>query len=97
MVTRQTPQEKKALSLARDRRNSYGGNDKASRASIPLRKRLVNRAERHRGRTVLARAVGADPDSVERVESELKGRRPQRWRKWPDRSLAEHLALRASR
>ena len=97
MASRKTPQEKKALSLARDRRNAYGANDKASRKSIPLRKRLVNRANRHLEQSLLGPAVGADADGVEQAESELRGRRPKMWRKSPDRRLSEHLAMRAKR
>lgn len=41
-----TPQEKKALSYAKDRRNSYRENDKASRRLIPKRKAGVNRVYR---------------------------------------------------
>lgn len=36
--TARGPQEKKALSYARDRRNGYGENDKSSRKAIPARK-----------------------------------------------------------
>jgi len=42
-----SPQEKKTLSLQKDRRNSYGNNDKAARTAIPLRKALENRGNRH--------------------------------------------------
>ena len=95
MASRQTPQEKKALSLARDRRNAYGANDKASRKSIPLRKRLVNRANRHLDKILLGPAVHAEADSTELAEAALRGRRPQMWRKSPDRPLGEHVAMRA--
>lgn len=33
-MTRRDPQEKKALSYAKDRRNDYGENDKGSRKGI---------------------------------------------------------------
>jgi hypothetical protein len=35
MAVRRSPQEKKALSYAKDRRNDYGENDKSSRKNIP--------------------------------------------------------------
>ena len=35
LVKRKSPQEKKALSYAKDRRNTYGENDKSSRKNIP--------------------------------------------------------------
>lgn len=47
---RLTPQQKKALSYERDRRNVYDENDKSSRKNIPLRKRLVSKANRHADR-----------------------------------------------
>lgn len=45
---RLTPQEKKALSYARDCRNAYGNNDKAARKAIPLRKAASIRKERRK-------------------------------------------------
>jgi hypothetical protein len=42
-----TPQEKKKLSLAKDRRNVYGEAPHGARKSIPLQKKLRNRANRH--------------------------------------------------
>ncbi|MBE1573987.1 tyrosine-type recombinase/integrase [Amycolatopsis roodepoortensis] len=72
---RKSPQEKKRLSYAKDRRNRYGENDKSSRKNIPRHKRRVNRANRHREQQVLNGARGpAD------IESLLKTR-PQRWQK----------------
>ncbi len=98
-MTRKTPQEKKALSYAKDRRNLYGESDKASRKAIPLRKRLVNRANRHQVQQSLAAAAdAADPEAV---EVRALGKRPKRWRKWPDHPLggvvAHHLERRAQR
>ncbi|MGC4938957.1 hypothetical protein [Kribbella sp. DT2] len=94
-MTRKTPQEKKALSYAKDRRNSYGENDKASRKAIPLRKRLVNRANRHQLQQSLASATDApDPEAV---EVRALGKRPKRWKKWPDESLAEAVAYQLKR
>jgi hypothetical protein len=43
-----SPQERKALSYAKDRRNTYGENDKASRKAIPLRKAQESRKDRHK-------------------------------------------------
>jgi hypothetical protein len=40
---KRNPGEKKRLSYAKDCRNSYGENDKASRKLIPLRKAQQNR------------------------------------------------------
>ena len=94
-MTRKTPQEKKALSYAKDRRNLYGENAKASRKAIPLRKRLVNRANRHQFQQSLAAAT--DVPDPEVVEVRALGKRPKRWTKWPDNPLGEVVALRLER
>ncbi|WP_146229427.1 hypothetical protein [Nocardia neocaledoniensis] len=89
-VVRRSPQEKKALSYARDRRNCYGENDKSSRKNIPRRKRMRNRADRRR-EGLFAGAVGAvDLAAAERCEVELLAKGPaSRWRKRPDVPLGE--------
>src|SRR3954468_16257653 len=43
-----SPQEKKALSYAKDCRNSYGESDKGSRKLIPLRKAQESRQDRRK-------------------------------------------------
>ncbi|MFN8149161.1 MAG: hypothetical protein U0R76_17065 [Candidatus Nanopelagicales bacterium] len=92
---RRTPQEKKSLSYAKDRRNGYGENDKSSRKNVPLRKRLVNRANRHAAQQDLSDALGStDAVRAEAVEQRMKGKRPKSWRKRPDIPLAEHMARR---
>ncbi|HEU0052959.1 MAG TPA: hypothetical protein VFQ39_07265 [Longimicrobium sp.] len=92
MKPRRSPQEKKALSYAKDRRNTYAENDKSSRKNIPRSKRFPNRANRRGARQALRPAVGV-PDELpfDEVEAGLKNRRPKRWRKSPDQPLA--LAL----
>ncbi|UGT42762.1 hypothetical protein LTV02_04940 [Nocardia yamanashiensis] len=45
MVRRKSPQEKKSLSYAKDRRNDYGENDKSSRRNIRRNKRFPHRAD----------------------------------------------------
>ena len=55
---RRSPHEKKALSYEKDRRSIYGENDKSSRKNIPLRKRLVNKANRHAAQQQLHEAEG---------------------------------------
>jgi len=94
---RLTPQQKKAYSYAQDGRNTYGENAKSSRKNIPLRKRLVNKANRHADRQLLSEATGAaDPDTAEAAEQRAQGRRPKRWRKVPDQRLGAYLARRRS-
>lgn len=91
---RRSPQEKKALSYARDCRNAYGENDKSSRKAIPLRKRLVNKANRHAAQQRLGDAAGVvDLDRAERAEERLRGSRPKTWRKQPDLPLGQFLQL----
>lgn len=98
MRRRRTPQEKKRLSLAKDRRNAFGENDKASRKAIPRRKAAVNRANRRGDSTALAGAVGTPDDEVgDAVEQRLLGRRRKVWRKWPDQPLGEALEEKRSR
>jgi hypothetical protein len=98
-----SPQEKKALSYARDRRNDYGENDKASRKSIRRRKRDPNRSDRHRERQVLAGASGiaVDPQVVEDAERALATKKSKwytvRWRKWRDAPLADIIENRLRR
>ncbi len=97
-VTRQTPQEKKALSYAKDRRNAYFANDKASRKAIPFHKRRVNKANRHADDQALRVAKGRRDEFIETsVDDRVHGRRPKRWAKWPDESLGERLARRLNR
>ncbi|HEY0048924.1 MAG TPA: hypothetical protein VGB68_06550, partial [Pyrinomonadaceae bacterium] len=58
-MRKRTPQEKKALSYARDRRNDYGENDKGSRKSIRRNKTFPNRAYRKTVGDILRGAAGA--------------------------------------
>lgn len=100
MKRRLTPQEKKRLSYERDRRNSYGANDKASRKSIPLRKRMRARVERKRASQGLQPGVlPADLDEGDHLDAELlPSRDPRPWfRKWPDRPLGEHVSKQLNR
>jgi hypothetical protein len=65
-----TPQEKKAHSYAKDRRNTYGQNAKATRRLIPLHKARDIRAARHGDK--IAVEQGAEDDAV-------KPQPPRRW------------------
>lgn len=65
-----TPQAKKALSYALDRRNAYRENDKASRKLIPLRKARENRQDRRK----IAQAL----DTLTRLRPTLPKARPGR-------------------
>lgn len=95
-MTQLTPQEKKRLSYARDRRNSYDENKKSSRKAIPLRKRIVNRLNRHAAAIPL-RQPAETVDQLEAVDNKAKARRRQRWQKSPDIPLSEYLRRQAAR
>ena len=81
--TRRSPQEKKALSYARDGRNLYGENHKAARKAIPLRKAKARRAVRRAGKIAL-RDLGPE------METPAPPGRP-RWAKCPDLPLGAAL------
>ncbi|SDH82258.1 hypothetical protein SAMN05192558_105211 [Actinokineospora alba] len=97
-----SPQEKKALSYAKDRRDAYGANNKASRKGIRRRKRQPNRADRRRESQVLGTALGpAVEAAAEAAESRLQATQPKGvstlWKKWPDQALADHVENRLLR
>jgi hypothetical protein len=102
-VARKDPQEKKALSYAKDRRNDYCANDKGSRKSIRRNKRLPNRADRHRERRVLADVTGGDvaAETAERAETKLLAEKSRwmtkGWRKLRDVPLAEIVVFKLRR
>jgi hypothetical protein len=87
-----TPQEKKALSYAKDRRNDYGENDKSSRRNIPLRKARQNRGFRKTANQILQKAVGETGfERIEIVENELRSLKKTAWKKAPDAPLGEFV------
>jgi len=73
--------EKKQLSYKKDRRNTYGENDKSSRKSIRFRKRWVNRVNRRTGKSI-TRTIDLETGDV----TSYRGLR-RRWRKTPDDPL----------
>ena len=103
MGHRRSPQEKKSLSYAKDRRNDYGENDKSSRKSIRRRKREPNRADRHRERQVLAVVTRVAIDQVIAADAEraLAAKKSKwytmQWRKWRDAPLADIVVNRLRR
>jgi hypothetical protein len=102
VAVRRSPQEKKALSYTRDRRNDYGENDKSSRKNIRHNKRTPNRADRHREHQLLAGATGpVATEAAERVEDRLLAKKSmwfvKGWRKWRDAPLADVVAYKLRR
>jgi hypothetical protein len=59
-----SPQQKKRLSLRRDRRNVYGENDKASRKNVPRAKQRSQMKVRRAVSQALAKVRGEVDDSV---------------------------------
>jgi len=88
---RLTPQEKKILSYAKDCRNGYGENDKASRKAIPRRKQQQNQNERRVMKANLKRNIDGNED--------VSLARPKKggWQKLPDTPLGQRLDLRRNR
>ena len=58
MKTPKSPQDKKADSYAKDRRNTYGENDKSSRKNIPKSRALDHRRARRTATQPLMTAKG---------------------------------------
>ena len=92
-MMKRTPQEKKRLSYARDRRNVYGEAPHAARKNIPLRKAVRNRANRHYASQQLTyEGVGFDEELADAIESRVRQKAPLEWEKWPDAPLGEVVA-----
>jgi len=93
-----TPQQKKQLSLARDRRNTYGENSKSSRKNIPLSKALDIRSERRAQDSALAKAmVATDIDQLDAADNSVRATKPRHWRKSPDEPLGHVLVSKSKR
>jgi hypothetical protein len=87
---RKTPQRKKRESYARDRRNTYGENAKASRKNIPRRKATDRRALRRVAKQALsATAAREDPEIADALEARLEHKRRRGFVKSPDAPLGE--------
>jgi hypothetical protein len=92
-MRQRTPQEKKALSLLKDRRNAYGESPHGARKAIPLRKKLRNRANRHQGDSPLPSApTQLEQDQADEIDSSIRRKAPKSWNKVPDVPLANVIA-----
>jgi len=91
--TRKTPQEKKRLSLEKDRRNVYGESDKGSRKNIPKSKAISHRKNRRKSTELEKTLTAATEDVAEIIESTLTKRSLQKpdWKKSPDAPLGEFI------
>jgi len=97
-MRQRTPQEKKGLSLQKDRRNVYGNSPHAARKAIPLRKKLRNRANRHRQDSKLPSVpTQLEQDQADEIESSIRRKAPKRWNKLPDAALDNVIARKQQR
>ncbi len=97
-MKQKTPQEKKVLSYAKDCRNNYGENDKASRKNIPLRKAKVNRGYRKRVNQVLGQInCSVDLEKADLLENRARDVRKEDWKKYPDTPLGEFIERKLER
>ena len=94
-----TPREKKLASLALDRRNVYGENDKASRKNIPRSKQKSHQALRRAANQPVASLTGhIDEDTA--IQAELKThnsmieKKRKSFNKRPDAPLGTYLESR---
>ncbi|WP_111266031.1 hypothetical protein [Marilutibacter maris] len=97
MKRHRTPQEKKALSLERDRRNVVAESQWGGRDAIARRKQWVNQSHRKAVHQELSALSGHLPADPEAVESAVASSKRHHWRKTPDIPLGEALLLRRSR
>jgi hypothetical protein len=92
-MTKRSPQEKKRLSYARDRRNIYGEAPHAARKNIPLRKASRNRANRrYANQQLMYEGVCFDEELADAIESRVRQKAPHEWEKYPDAPLGEVVA-----
>jgi hypothetical protein len=96
MSTTNSPQEKKRVSLERDRRNTYGENSKSSRKNIRQGKQRSHMLERRVVTQSLAVIKGStDEDAANAAESHARVRliqsKREAFRKTPDTPLKDVL------
>ena len=89
--TPKSPQQKKRLSLLKDRRNSYGENAKSSRKNIPLSKAISHRKVRHFANSQTQLLTSLPEAESDVAESTIAKPRLQKgtWKKSPDKPLGE--------
>ncbi|MFZ3468622.1 hypothetical protein ACODT3_34065 [Streptomyces sp. 4.24] len=95
-MRQRSPQEKKRLSLLKDRRNTYGENQKSSRKNIPRSRRAGHHALRRAEQLALER-LKAFGGTVDDSEVRFARRGTGQWRKSADTPLGEVVAHRLER
>jgi hypothetical protein len=94
---KRTPQDKKALSLAKDRRNVYGESPHGARKSIPKNKRFRARTERRAAKVPL-QTIDNEAVAVDAAAGRAEQKRKQSWwTKLPDEPLGVVLAANRER
>src|ERR1700744_6054285 len=102
MSTVKNPEEKKQLSLERDRRNTYGENSKSSRKSIARGKQRRHMDERRTADEVLRRLTGPlhedeATDAELLVKNRISDSQSRGFKKLPDSPLGEVLAAKRAK
>lgn len=102
MRKKQSPQQKKRLSLQHDRRSTAGEKSKSNRKNVPLAKQRSHQQERHAVDEALHSLTGAlDDTEVDDVEGTAKtvGRREhlRSYKKTPDKPLGEVIKVKSTR
>ena len=102
MSTIKNPEEKKQLSLAHDRRNTYGENSKSSRNSIARAKQRQHMDERRTAGEVLRRLTGTihedeATDAELLVKTRMSDSKSRGFKKQPDSPLGEVLAAKRAK
>jgi hypothetical protein len=89
-----SPQEKKALNLAKDRGAYFYNNQKAARKAVPLRKAIESRRIRHKNNQAIAQVANFDEATAEIVESSARQNvaRKGGWKKSPSEPLGVVIA-----
>jgi hypothetical protein len=87
-----TPQQKKALSLERDRRNSYGERGANSRFAIARHKaKDLRRIRRMENAPLASRTLTVADDVLAEAQLRTVSHPPRSWMKSLDRSLAQSI------
>ncbi len=98
MKRQQTPQEKKALSYAFERRDTYGENNKSSRKNVARRKTSTNRKYRH---TVRQKLMLTDVELTEELGNTIdfaaRTVSREQFRKWSGTPLREVVIAKLKR
>jgi hypothetical protein len=87
-----TPHQKKKASYAKDRRNVYGENDKASRKNLPRKKARLNRAFRHEVHAALhVDGTPVETLNTDAVDVDATSVRRKKFKKQPDVPLLQYI------